>query len=120
MKHLSAGAVAVALVAAVVAPAAGASTPKAAAVIPAPKGLPAFYAVPTPIPGVKGKLIKLQKVAVAGLHGTMYRVMYSSLNLQNKYIAVTTQPWSSRVLASGMSDDGLSDGAQTSAMPSVP
>jgi alpha-beta hydrolase superfamily lysophospholipase len=81
----------VAVVAGVVAPAAGASGTSSAkpAVIPAPKGLPAFYAVPTPIPGVKGKLIKSQKVAVAGLHGTMYRVMYSSLNLQNKYVAVT-------------------------------
>jgi len=87
-KYRLAAAVVVALLAAVIAPAAGASGAKPA-VIPAPKGLPAFYAVPTPIPAVKGKLIKAQKVAVAGLHGTMYRVMYSSLNLQNKYVAVT-------------------------------
>jgi len=127
MKHLSAGAVAVALVAAVVAPAAGASTPKAAAVIPAPKGLPAFYAVPTPIPGVKGKLIKLQKVAVAGLHGTMYRVMYSSLNLQNKYIAVTgviavpngTPPSSGfPVVSWGHGTDGMADVCAPSLSPS--
>jgi alpha-beta hydrolase superfamily lysophospholipase len=127
MKHLSAGALAVALVAAVVAPAAGASTAKAAAVIPAPKGLPAFYAVPTPIPGVKGKLIKLQKVAVAGLHGTMYRVMYSSLNLQNKYIAVTgviavpngTPPLGGfPVVSWGHGTDGMADVCAPSLSPS--
>ncbi len=88
MRIRLAGVVVVALAAAVVAPAAGASTPKAK-VIPPPKGLPAFYAVPTPLPHVKGKLIKTQKVNAPGLHGTLYRVMYTSLNLQNKYVAVT-------------------------------
>jgi dipeptidyl aminopeptidase/acylaminoacyl peptidase len=78
----------VALLVAVVAPAAGASTARPR-VIPPPNGLPAFYSVPTPLPQVKGKLIKAQKVSAPGLHGALYRVMYTSLNLQNQYVAVT-------------------------------
>jgi fermentation-respiration switch protein FrsA (DUF1100 family) len=78
----------VALVVAVVAPAvgSGAATPNA---IPPPKGLPAFYSVPTSLPQLKGKLVKAQKLNASGLHGSLYRVMYTSLNLQNKYVAVT-------------------------------
>jgi hypothetical protein len=83
-----AGVLVVALIAAVVAPAAAASTAKPKA-IPAPKGLPAFYSVPTPLPQAKGKLVKIQKVSSAGLHGTLYRVMYTSQNLQNRFVAVT-------------------------------
>src|SRR4051812_17067111 len=88
MKHRLAVVVVVALVVAVIAPAAGsgAATPKA---IAPPKGLPAFYSVPTPLPKVKGKLVKAQKINAPGLHGSLYRVMYTSLNLQNKYVAVT-------------------------------
>jgi pimeloyl-ACP methyl ester carboxylesterase len=88
MRHRLAAVLSVALLAAVVAPAASASTaqPKA---IPPPKGLPAFYSVPQPLPQGKGKLVKIQKVPSAGLHGTLYRVMYTSQNLQNKYVAVT-------------------------------
>ncbi len=82
MRVRLAGVVVVALLVALVAPPAGAN-------IPAPKGLPAFYSVPTPLPQVKGKLVKLQRLPAAGLHGTLYRVMYTSLNLQNQYVAVT-------------------------------
>jgi esterase/lipase len=57
--------------------------------IPAPTGLPAFYSVPLPIPLFAGKLMKSQVVAVTGLHGTMYRVMYASRNVYNKEVAVT-------------------------------
>src|SRR5689334_16952888 len=48
----------------------------AAAAIPAPKGLPAFYAVPQPLPTKTGAFIKSEKVAAPELHGTVYRVMY--------------------------------------------
>jgi hypothetical protein len=61
--------------------------------IPAPKGLPKFYAVPDPLPSSKaGTLIKSAKLAPAdspGTNGTVYRVMYVSTNLQNKPVAVT-------------------------------
>ena len=59
--------------------------------IPAPKGLPAFYAVPQPLPtGPAGTLVKAPvKVAVAGLHGTVYRVMYMSESVMNKPVVVT-------------------------------
>jgi fermentation-respiration switch protein FrsA (DUF1100 family) len=88
MRRLFGGVVAVALLAAVVMPVAGASTATPHA-IPAPKGLPKFYSVPTPLPPVKGKPVKVQKLSSGGLHGSLYRVMYTSLNLQNKYVAVT-------------------------------
>jgi hypothetical protein len=44
--------------------------------IPAPKGLPAFYSVPQPIPATPGTILKTQKMPAAGVHGTLYRVMY--------------------------------------------
>jgi pimeloyl-ACP methyl ester carboxylesterase len=86
MRSRFAGVLAVALVVAVVAPATSAGAAKP---LPPPKGLPAFYSVPQPLPQAKGKLVKIQKVPSAGLHGTLYRVMYTSKNLQNKYVAVT-------------------------------
>jgi len=87
MKVRLAGFVVVALLVSVVGPA-GADTaqPKAS---PPPKGLPAFYSVPTALPQAKGKVVKVQKVPSGGLHGTLYRVMYTSQNLQNKFVAVT-------------------------------
>ena len=87
MKVRLAGFVVVALLVSVVGPA-GADTalPKAS---PPPKGLPAFYSVPTALPQAKGKVVKIQKVPSGGLHGTLYRVMYTSQNLQNKFVAVT-------------------------------
>jgi pimeloyl-ACP methyl ester carboxylesterase len=60
-----------------------------AAVIPAPKGLPAFYSVPQPLPTTVGKLVKSQKVAVTGLDGTLYRVMYMSETVTNHPVVVT-------------------------------
>jgi dipeptidyl aminopeptidase/acylaminoacyl peptidase len=66
-----------------------ASAPAATTTIPAPPGLPAFYAVPLPIPTMPGKLMKAQLVTVTGLHGTMYRVMYSSKTVYNQPVAVT-------------------------------
>jgi pimeloyl-ACP methyl ester carboxylesterase len=57
--------------------------------IPAPKGLPAFYSVPQPLPDTAGKLLKSAVVPVDGLHGTMLRVMYVSKSLQNTPLAVT-------------------------------
>src|SRR5689334_8111455 len=65
------------------------STTTTAAPIPAPKGLPAFYAVPQPLPTAAGKLIKSEKVAVPGMHGTVYRVMYVSQTIDDKPVAVT-------------------------------
>jgi pimeloyl-ACP methyl ester carboxylesterase len=58
-------------------------------VIPAPAGLPAFYAVPKPTPITTGHLIKSEKIASAGLHGTVYRVMYVSETVAGKPVAVT-------------------------------
>jgi len=59
--------------------------------IPAPKGLPAFYAVPQPLAkGPAGTLVKApKKIAAAGLHGTVYRVMYMSESVLNKPVVVT-------------------------------
>jgi dipeptidyl aminopeptidase/acylaminoacyl peptidase len=66
----------------------GASAVKAST-IPAPKGLPAFYSVPQPLPTVAGRLVKSQKVAAAGLDGTLYRVMYMSESVTNHPVVVT-------------------------------
>jgi dipeptidyl aminopeptidase/acylaminoacyl peptidase len=57
--------------------------------IPAPKGLPEFYAVPGSLPVKAGTLVKSQKVAVKGLHGTAYRVMYVSEGVDGRPVAVT-------------------------------
>ncbi len=57
--------------------------------VPAPKGLPEFYAVPQPLPSGSGRLIKEAKVSTSGIHGTTYRVMYTSKNEQGKVVAVT-------------------------------
>ena len=65
------------------------STPVTSTPIPAPAGLPAFYSVPQPLPATTGKLLKSEKVAVPGLHGTIYRVMYVSQALSDKRVAVT-------------------------------
>jgi hypothetical protein len=85
---------ALALVTAVIGPVSGASAVSGASgtsakVIPPPAGLPAFYSVPQPFPTTVGKLVKSQPVASPGLHGTMYRVMYVSLSVRNKPVAVT-------------------------------
>lgn len=78
----------VALVAAVIGPWSGAQA-GSAKMIPPPAGLPSFYSVPQPLPTTPGVLVKSQLVAAPGLHGTMYRVMYVSLSVRNKPVAVT-------------------------------
>jgi pimeloyl-ACP methyl ester carboxylesterase len=70
-------------------PDAAASTTTTTRVIPPPAGLPAFYAVPDPLPDKTGRLIKSEKVAVDGLHGTAYRVMYVSEGVDGEPVAVT-------------------------------
>lgn len=57
---------------------------------PAPTGLPSFYAVPSFSPHLKpGAVLKTQTVAVAGLNGTAYRVMYVSQNYAKKDVPAT-------------------------------
>ena len=71
--------------------ASGPTTTAAAAHIgAAPKGLPAFYGVPEPLPNQPaGTLLKSAVVAAPAVHGTVYRVMYESRDLQNNVVAVT-------------------------------
>jgi pimeloyl-ACP methyl ester carboxylesterase len=66
-----------------------ASTTTTTQVIPPPEGLPAFYSVPDPLPDATGTLIKSEEVAVEGLHGTAYRVMYVSEGVDGEPVAVT-------------------------------
>ena len=65
------------------------TTPVTKPDIPAPKGLPAFYSVPQPLPTKAGTLLKSAEVPVTGLHGTMLRVMYVSQSVQNQPVAVS-------------------------------
>jgi alpha-beta hydrolase superfamily lysophospholipase len=52
--------------------------------------LPAFYAVPDPLPaGQPGEVIKTEDQIAPGLHGTMRRVMYHSRSVAGNDIAVT-------------------------------
>ena len=69
----------------------GSSQPSSQPSLPAPAGLPAFYSVPQPLPtGPAGTLVKSQKLAkIAGLNGTVYRVMYMSESVLNKPVVVT-------------------------------
>ncbi len=60
-----------------------------AGAITAPKGLPAFYSVPQPLPSTPGKLVKYERVAARGVKGTLYRVMYVSQSVNGKPVAVT-------------------------------
>ena len=80
--------IAIALIAALAGTAGGAGA-ASAKTIPAPTGLPAFYAVPQPLPTTIGKLIKSQKVVAPDVHGSIYRVMYVSKSVQNHPVAVT-------------------------------
>ncbi len=58
-------------------------------IVPAPAGLPGFYAVPEPIPTKPGAVIKTEKVAAAGINGTVYRVMYVSTTVHGEPTPVT-------------------------------
>jgi hypothetical protein len=77
--------------AAAAAPGTTATIPAAtAASLPPPAGLPAFYAVPGALPAAgPGSLIRSEPVAVAGLHGTAFRVMYVSDTVDHHPVAVT-------------------------------
>lgn len=56
----------------------------------APRGLPAFYGAPDPMPAAApGTLFKSEKVDAPHVHGTEYRVMYASRSLHNHTVAVT-------------------------------
>jgi len=58
--------------------------------IPAPPGLPSFYAVPQPLPTTgAGTILKSERIAVSGLHGTAYRVMYLSESVTGRPVPVT-------------------------------
>ena len=60
------------------------------ATIPAAAGLPDFYAVPDPLPaGRPGDLITSEPVAIEGLQGSAWRVMYLSESVMGDPIAVT-------------------------------
>ena len=53
-------------------------------------GLPAFYAVPSPLPDAPaGTLLKAETVQLPGLHGAMFRVMYVSTTALGAPVAVT-------------------------------
>jgi len=96
--------------------------------LPAPKGLPGFYSVPQPLPpGPPGTLIKDEKVASDGLHGTVYRVMYTSESVRNNPVAVTglvivpdTPPPSGGypVVSWGHGTNGMADSCAPSLDPS--
>jgi pimeloyl-ACP methyl ester carboxylesterase len=58
-------------------------------IVPAPGGLPAFYAVPEPIPTKAGSVIKVENVPVQGVHGSVYRVMYVSTTVRGTPTPVT-------------------------------
>ena len=58
--------------------------------LPAPPGLPSFYSVPQPLPTTgPGTILKSQRLAVAGVDGTVYRVMYLSESVTNTPVPVT-------------------------------
>jgi len=59
------------------------------AATPAPRGLPAFYSVPSTIPSKPGSVIKYQKIADPAITGSTYRVMYTSRSVTNQAVPVT-------------------------------
>lgn len=65
------------------------STTPPTSIVPAPKGLPAFYSFTTPLPSQPGSLVKVEKVAANDLHGTVYRVLYTSTDESGKPVAVS-------------------------------
>ncbi|MCU0310041.1 MAG: lipase family protein [Acidimicrobiales bacterium] len=67
-----------------------ATTAAPTATLAPPVGLPAFYGVPDPLPpGEPGDLIAAERLDVAGVNGTTWRVMYHSESVQGEDIAVT-------------------------------
>jgi pimeloyl-ACP methyl ester carboxylesterase len=68
----------------------GAESTTTTTLIAAPKGLPAFYAVPQPLPSEKpGALVKYENVDAPDMHGTVYRVMYVSTGVHDEPHPVT-------------------------------
>jgi pimeloyl-ACP methyl ester carboxylesterase len=60
------------------------------ATIPAPDGLPDFYATPDPVPDVDpGTLLASESIEIDGLSGTAHRIMYASESVAGDPIAVT-------------------------------
>jgi hypothetical protein len=104
------------------------SSPAAPSTIPAPQGLPSFYSVPQPLPaGPPGTLIKApQKMAVSGIDGTVYRVMYTSESVRNQPVAVTglvivpdkpAPPGGYPVVSWGHGTNGMADSCAPSLAP---
>ncbi|MDR3647760.1 MAG: lipase family protein [Acidimicrobiales bacterium] len=88
--RVSAQVSAIVVAVAVLVAACGSSGPASLAPIPAPRGLPSFFSVPQPLPKTgPGTLLKSERIAVSGLHGTAYRVMYLSESVTGKPVAVT-------------------------------
>jgi len=58
--------------------------------VPAPKGLPPFYAVPSGVAGKSpGTLLKSQVLAAPTVQGTVHRVMYVSRDARGRSVPVT-------------------------------
>ncbi len=104
-----------------------ASSATAPASTPAPKGFPAFYAVPRSLPTAPGVLLKDTPVTVAGVDGTTYRVMYTSEDEQGKVVPVTGLVFVPRsappaggykVVAWGHGTNGMADQCAPSLSPS--
>jgi len=97
----AAGALALAVVAALPACTTSKRAPAPTPSTPAPRatttsalvptdGLPAFYSVPSPLPQAPaGTLLKAEPVALPALHGAMFRVMYTSTAASGAPVAVT-------------------------------
>ncbi len=68
----------------------GQASANASPASPAPAGLPSFYAVPAGVSAkAAGSLLKSEAVAVPGVDGIAYRVMYVSTTEQGRSAAVT-------------------------------
>lgn len=62
----------------------------AASTIPAPSGLPSFYAIPSKLPSsAPGTLLKSERIPSDGIHGTVYRVLYVSESVHGAPVLVT-------------------------------
>jgi pimeloyl-ACP methyl ester carboxylesterase len=100
-------------------------------VVPAPAGLPAFYSFNEPIPSKPGTIIKSEKLAAPNLKGTVYRVIYTSTDVDNHPVPVsgiiivpgkTAPAGGYRVVTWGHGTNGMADKCAPSLTPedSVP
>jgi hypothetical protein len=70
-------------------PTATTAAPPSTVLVPT-AGLPAFYAVPSPLPHAPaGTLLRAERVQGLGVHGAMFRVMYLSTTALGAPVAVT-------------------------------